>query len=89
MQETPIEKFGDELAESKGYIWRKVKWIGRRSAPDKMYSRADTGPFFVEYKASGEEPSVVQAREIQRMRDAGITVHVIDSIRGVRELFAK
>lgn len=89
MQESPIEQFADDLAVSLGFIARKVKWIGRRNAPDKLYSRKDTGPFFVEFKKTGEKPNVTQAREIQRMRDAGITVHTIDSIRGVRELFAQ
>lgn len=89
MQEMPIETFADDLAKEQGYLVRKVKWIGRRSAPDKLYSREDTGPFFIEFKKTGKEPTVTQAREIQRMRDAGIKVFTVDSIRGVRELFSR
>lgn len=89
MQEMPIETFADDLAKEQGYLVRKVKWIGRRNAPDKLYSREDTGPFFIEFKKTGAKPNPTQAREIQRMRDAGIKVFTVDSIRGVRELFSR
>lgn len=89
MQESPIEQFADDLAKELGYIVRKVRWIGRRSAPDKLYSSVKTGPFFVEFKKTGAKPNPTQEREIQRMRDCGITVYTIDSIRGARELFAQ
>jgi hypothetical protein len=87
MIEHSIESTGDALAKEHGYFCRKLKWIGRRSAPDKLYSREDTGPFFVEYKRPGAQPDPVQAREIKRMRASGMIVHVIDNLGEVRELF--
>lgn len=85
--ELEIEHKADKFAKQQGFLVRKTKWIGRRGAPDKFYSRADTGPFFVEYKRPGETLDPHQEREIRRMRDAGITVHVIDRLDAALELF--
>lgn len=87
MLETNLESAADDYAKDKGFFVRKVKWVGRRSAPDKLYSRHDTGPFFVEWKRPGKDVEGVQAREAQRMRDAGITVYAVNSWREARALF--
>lgn len=74
-------------AKANGFLVRKVTWLGRQGAPDRMFSRSDTGPFFVEFKRPGKRPRRLQEREIARMRAAGITVHVIDSYEAGRALF--
>lgn len=86
--ELAIEKAADKRAKENGFLVRKAKWIGRRGAPDKFYSRADTGPFFVEYKKPGEALDPHQVREIARMREAGATVHVVDDLEAALRLFA-
>lgn len=86
MLESYIEKKACEHAEKRGFLVRKAKWIGRRGAPDRFFSRADTGPFFIEFKAPGETLDPHQVREIERMRGAGITVHVIDNLDDACEL---
>lgn len=85
--ELEIEHKADRAAKEAGFLVRKTKWIGRRGAPDKFYSRADTGPFFVEYKKPGEDLDPLQVREIKRLRAAGVTVHVIDNLEYALELF--
>jgi len=82
-----IEKPVIEHAVKQGFFYRKVAWVGRRGAPDRLFSRADTGPFFVEFKRpkKGLEPH--QEREVARMRKAGITVHVIDNYEAGCALF--
>ncbi len=82
-----VEKPVIAFAQSQGFFYRKVAWIGRHGAPDRLFSRSDTGPFFVEFKRPGAEPKIHQDREIARMRAAGITVHVIDSFEAGCALF--
>lgn len=74
---------------------RKVQWIGRRGAPDRLVmlpARRLAGgidcawctPFgravWVELKAPGVAPEAYQLREHARMRAMGQTVVVVDSI---------
>jgi len=88
MLELDIETKADRRAKENGFLVRKTKWIGRRGAPDKFYSRADTGPFFVEYKRPGQTLDPHQERELARLRAAGVTVHVIDNLDDALDLFA-
>ncbi|RID91832.1 VRR-NUC domain-containing protein [Gemmobacter lutimaris] len=87
VKEAYIEAQADKRAKSAGFIVRKLAWTGRRGAPDKFYSRDDTGPFLVEYKAPGETLRPDQVREIAKLRRAGTVVHVIDSIEAAFDLF--
>lgn len=75
---------------------RKVKWIGRGGAPDRLVmlprGRASSGSFsacstlWVELKATDVKPEGHQLREHKRMRDMGQLVVVIDSLEGVEDL---
>lgn len=87
MNERDIEKRLVRRAKEKGWLCRKVKWIGCNGAPD----RALMGPGFLLYlelKAPGEEPTAQQLKRHAELRASGQTVRVIDSIEGVEELFA-
>lgn len=78
--ESAIENPVVVRAERAGYFVRKVSWVGRKSAPDRLFSRADRGSVFIEFKDEGEVPTRLQAREHERMREAGMEVHVCDNI---------
>lgn len=67
-------------AEAAGYYVRKVSWIGRRSAPDRLFARKDRGQVYIEFKAPGLDATLSQKQEHKRMIAAGIEVHVCDSI---------
>lgn len=63
---------------------RKLKWIGRNNAPDRLVwwptgkSRlADV--YFVELKAPSKKPTPAQKEEHNEMRDSGLRVLVIDT----------
>ena len=86
--ESYIEQGAIKRAKECGFICRKVQWIGRRGAPDRLFSRADTGPFFVEFKKPGGTLDPHQVREIQRLREAGFQVYVIDSLDDAYGLIA-
>lgn len=100
MRESEIEKYLVERAEYLGGEVRKVKWIGRKNAPDRIvmiphgvwrYWGQDLRPntFWVELKAPGKKPTTTQLREHARMRRMGQTVVVIDSKDGVDALLSK
>lgn len=94
-RESDIEKYLVKLAKQHGGEVRKVKWIGRSGAPDRLVMLPnDLGEYgkwpatiWVELKAPGKKPEPHQVREHKRMRDMGQRVEVIDSYAGVEDLF--
>lgn len=95
MRESEIENYLVERVKQLGGEVRKVKWIGRRGAPDRLVMLPTKYPewmqqkgnaIWVELKAPGEKPKPHQAREHERMRAMGQRVVVIDSVEGVEEL---
>lgn len=96
MRERDIEKYLVERVKALGGECRKIKWIGRNGAPDRLVM-LKTGPhghtgyymgrtIWVELKATGKKPEPHQLREHKRMRAMGQCVEVIDSIEGVEGL---
>lgn len=97
MRESIIEKHLVKRVKELGGEVRKVQWVGRRGAPDRLVMLPfgyRSGPnssirtFWVELKATGIKPEAHQLREHARMRAMGQRVVVIDSIEGVEELLA-
>jgi hypothetical protein len=102
MRERDIEAYLVKRVKALGGEVRKVKWIGRRGAPDRlvmlpevrrgqsvhlaMWSEQAFGTIWVELKATGVEPESHQLREHARMEKMGQRVVVIDSIEGVDRL---
>ena len=93
-RERDIEKHLVQRVKALGGEVRKVQWIGRRGAPDRLVMcpnirrRGDDCTIWVELKAPGVKAEVYQLREHERMRKMGQRVVVIDSIEGVEELLA-
>lgn len=87
MAEATIERSVCGLAEKHGWLVRKVAWIGRRGAPDRLFVK-NGRIVLLEFKR--ERKGVVspaQSREIKRLLDAGIAVHLCDSVdKGCRIL---
>lgn len=98
MRESQIEAHLVKRVKELGGEVRKVKWIGRRGAPDRlvMLPRALRNEFgmltsctlWVELKAAGIKAEPHQLREHIRMQRMGQRVVVIDSIEGVEELLS-
>lgn len=99
MRESDIEKHLVKRVKALDGEVRKVQWIGRRGAPDRLvmlpftvdYYRPDgilmsSPSVWVELKAPGVKPESYQLREHERMREMGQRVVVIDSIEGVEDL---
>lgn len=90
MRERDIERYLVERVKQLGGEVRKVKWIGRRGAPDRlvMMPLIAFGVIWIELKAPGKKPEPHQLREHRRMRRMGQRVEVIDSMGGVDALLA-
>lgn len=97
MRERDIEAHLVKRVRELGGEVRKVKWIGRIGAPDRLVMlpmyRVSSGwcssrTIWVELKAPGEKARPSQVREHERMRAMGQRVLVIDSIEGVEEMLA-
>lgn len=98
MHEAKIEEHLVRRVRELGGEVRKVKWLGRRGAPDRLVMLPPMKDFdapivyhygrtiWVELKAPGEKPKPHQQREHERMRRMGQRVEVVDSIEGVEEL---
>lgn len=100
MRESQIEKHLVKRVKELGGEVRKVQWVGRRGAPDRLVMLpaesvrvADyltcydlSKAIWVELKATGVAPEAYQLREHERMRRMGQRVVVIDSIEAVEEL---
>lgn len=101
MRERDIERYLVRWAKAVGGEVRKVQWIGRHGAPDRLVMlparRLSSGidcawcnplgvAIWVELKAPGVKPKPHQLREHARMRAMGQRVEVIDSIEDVEEL---
>lgn len=60
---------------------RKVKWIGRIGAPDRLiWLPAWERPVWIELKAPGKQLAAHQKREHTRLRKMGLKVCKIDNL---------
>lgn len=87
MLERDIERYLIAQVNARGGELRKVKWIGRRGAPDRFVMLPDRS-FWIELKAPGEKLKAHQWREHMRMRLLGQDVVVADSYAAVTEALA-
>lgn len=87
MKESSVESYFTSRIKALGGESRKVKWIGRRGAPDQLPLLAGMGPTLVELKAPGKKPRPEQLREHERLRRAGYRVLVIDTHELVDKYF--
>lgn len=87
MRERDVEAYFARRVKDLGGEVRKVKWVGRRGAPDRVaFFQGQT--WWVELKAPGMIPEPHQIREHERMQAMGQSVFVIDSKDMVDTLLA-
>jgi hypothetical protein len=85
MRERDIESWAVRKAVDAGWYVRKFTTPARRSAPDRIFGKADN-VFWIEFKAPGEKPTPLQAAEHGAMRAFGLRVYVCDSREGFHEI---
>ena len=86
MRERDIESHLVRSVKALGGEVRKLKWIGRRGAPDRVVMLPGGRLYWVELKAPGQKAAPHQAREHERMRGMGQAVVVIDSFDVIEAL---
>lgn len=72
--EADIELSAVTWAKEHGVLTRKLQWIGRRNAPDRLFAVRGRA-IFIEFKRPGAPLREGQERERQRMRAVGLEVH--------------
>lgn len=85
MNEHHIEQALKHGVEAAGGICWKLVSPGTNGVPDRiciMRGRV----VFVELKAPGRQSRPIQARRIRQLRDHGMSVLVVDSTDGIREV---
>lgn len=85
IREHDIEDYLVKRVKASGGEVRKVEWIGRKSAPDRVVmlpSFVGGNTIWVELKRPGKGATPAQAREHARMRAVGQQVWVINSFAG-------
>jgi hypothetical protein len=96
IRERDIERYLVQQVKALGGEVRKVEWIGRRGAPDRVLflppaffiaqNVYDPRTPWIELKAPGVAPEPHQLREHARMRKMGQRVEVVDSFARVDEV---
>lgn len=79
--EGEIEQYLLKRVRETGGYTRKLKWISRKGAPDRMvwWPHTAGAVHFVEVKRPGGKLSPAQEIEINKMRDSGLSVTVIET----------
>ena len=86
MGEYLVENTVSNKAKLAGWFVRKVRWIGRRKAPDRVFVKGGR-TVWIEFKRAGKGATETQSEEHSEMREHGAEVHVIDNVRdGLRLL---
>ena len=80
--EAKIENPACDYAERLGFEHRKLKWVGRRDAPDRIFWREEppVRPFVIEFKAPKKEPRSGQRREIYSLKLSGMDAYICDDL---------
>ena len=87
LHERDIEDYLVTRVKQLGGTVRKVKWIGVNGAPDRFVMLPNAPAFWVELKAPDKKPTEAQLIEHRILQAYRQRVEVIDSFRGVDELF--
>lgn len=75
--ESDIEEAVSGWAEDRGWLSRKLQYVGRVGCPDRMF--VGWGQVvFIEFKAPNERRSATQIREHARFDERGVKIHVVD-----------
>lgn len=79
MLESSVEKTVVDYAEKRGWLVRKLRWIGRVGAPDRIFIR-DGRVVFIEFKKPRKKAIGLQGKEGRRIIDHGGEWHQIDNV---------
>lgn len=89
--ESKVERYLKLRVIATGGMTRKVKWLDRSGAPDRLVCWTFPNVALVEVKRPGKtvDPQSLQAREIRKLRESGWPVYVVSSREEVDALIVK
>lgn len=87
MRESKVERYFDKKAKEHGGETRKIKYINRHGATDRILLFDEAEFYWVELKAPKKKAAAHQKREHKRLRDRGHAVLVLDTIEKVDKFF--
>lgn len=85
MRESKIEKALVKRVREAGGEIRKLAWVGRRGAPDRLVMLPGRNPVLVELKAPKGRLSKLQIREHEILR-RWFPVHVVWCLEAINEV---
>jgi len=88
MRERDIENYLREQVKRIGGRAYKFESPGNAGVPDRLVLLPGGRTVFVEMKAPGKKPSVLQQAQIRRIKNLGHTAVVIDSKTGVDDFIS-
>lgn len=91
MREITVEQYLVKQVYAHGLLERKIKYLGRRGATDRLVVGVLRGKkitWFVEVKSPTGKPDPIQAAEHERLRRYGQDVFVVSTHAEVDALFA-
>lgn len=87
-RESHIEDYFIKQWQSIGGETRKMKWIGRKDAPDR-FAAVQGWNGLIEFKRPGKGPRATQQHEIDLFRALGVNVEVLDTFDKINIFIAK
>lgn len=88
MRERDIERALVKAVKAKGGEIRKLAWVGRRAAPDRLVKLPGRQVMFVELKAPGGRLSRLQEVEHRRLLAIGLDVRVVWRVEDIEGVMA-
>tara|TARA_R110002096_G_scaffold371042_1_gene564528 strand:- start:1363 stop:1647 length:285 start_codon:yes stop_codon:yes gene_type:complete len=90
MSEGALQSYFKNQTKKYNVLWRKIKFEGRRGCPDVLIA-FDGRAIFVELKNPNKKGrlSQLQVRQIQHMKDAGLSVEIITDKEQVDDVIRK
>lgn len=88
MRESLIESKIVRFAKQNGWLTYKFTSPQCKGVPDRMFIK-DGKLIFVEFKQLGLLPTKLQQIQIDRLREAGMEVHVVDRVELGKQLLCK
>ena len=85
MKEKHLENELKKSVENLGGICWKLVSPGTAGVPDRICLKAGR-VIFVELKAPGKKPRLIQNRRIKQLQGQGFQVFVVDSVDGIAEV---
>lgn len=83
--ESAIEQAVAAWAESRGWLHRRIEYIGRRGCPDHIFIGFGK-VVFIEFKQPNGSLSELQKRERRKWQDRSVTLHVVDNESDAKEI---